>query len=368
MKHIQKKEFFPHPDPVTDLYFKENGIFFDIETTGFSPSSSIIYLIGCLRQDDEHVIIDQFFAETKEDEKELLLAFLELVKEKMTIITFNGVGFDIPFINAKCTAYGITDSLKNHRFVDIFKLISNIKFLLKLPNYKQKTIEAFLEIPRDDSFSGGELIAVYEEYLSSHSPELEKLLLLHNFEDVTGMPALLPVLSYTEILNGAYTVEEASIQPYTLYEGGMGQELVITLKNDYTVPKRVSHHCGDFYLTMIQDTTKIRVPVYEGTLKFFYPNYKDYYYLPKEDMAIHKSVADFVDKEYKEKARAGNCYTKKDSMFLPQFDCLMTPVFRKEPKDKISYFEYTKDFIKSNEQLSYYVAHIMRHFLSSKGR
>ncbi|MBR2851012.1 MAG: ribonuclease H-like domain-containing protein, partial [Anaerotignum sp.] len=165
MKHIQKEQLYIQRNNLTNNIFDENCIFFDIETTGFSPTTSNIYLIGCLRKQGSDLIIDQFFAESKEDEKELLEKFIEVLNNYKTIIFFNGIGFDIPFIKAKCDSYGIKEHLKDFAYIDIFKLISNIKFLLKLPNYKQKTIENFLDIHRDDKFSGGELINVYDEYI-----------------------------------------------------------------------------------------------------------------------------------------------------------------------------------------------------------
>lgn len=52
------------------------------------------------------------------------------------------------------------------QILDIFKELSPIKPLLRLENYKQKSIEAFLGIDREDKYSGGELINVYYEYLA----------------------------------------------------------------------------------------------------------------------------------------------------------------------------------------------------------
>ena len=78
-------------------------------------------------------------------------------------------------------------------------------------------------------------------------------------------------------------------------------------------------------------------------------------------MAIHKSVATFVDKDYRQKAKASNCYTRKTSRFLPQFYPFITPVFQKNYKDKVSYFELTNDFISSNKELKRYIKHIFEH-------
>lgn len=361
MKHICQKQLYIKQYNLTNELFKENCIFFDIETTGFSPTTSSIYLIGCLRREGENLIIDQFFAENKEDEREILSQFITLLHSYQTILSFNGIGFDIPFIKAKCDTYGIEEHLKDFEYIDIFKLISNIKFLLKLPNYKQKTLEQFLDIHRDDKFSGGELINVYDEYVKTHSVEAETLLLLHNFEDITGMLDLIPILSYLNVLNGGFQIKETEITSYTDYEGNPGVEMILTLENDYMVPKRVSYQYKDFYFSMNKNITKIRIPIFEGELKYFYENYKDYFYLPEEDMAIHKSVATFVDKQYRERAKASNCYTRKNGTFLPQHSIIMNPSFKKEYKDKVTYFELTTDFSSSDVMLRRYAKHIFEH-------
>ena len=117
-----------------------------------------------------------------------------------------------------------------------------------------------------------------------------------------------------------------------------------------------------------KDVTKIRIPIYEGELKYFYSNYKDYYYLPIEDMAIHHSVASFVDKQYRERAKASNCYNRKTGTYLPQYDTVMSPVFKQEYKDKVSYFELTEDFMSSDVMLRRYVDHIFSNALKSKSK
>lgn len=360
MKHIHKEELYIRLDRLSDQLFDEKSLFFDIETTGFSPSHSSIYLIGCAMRKDDNIIVDQFFAENPHEEIEVLSAFLTLLKSCNTLISFNGVGFDIPFLKAKCTAYNLPDTFKDFEYLDIFKQVSSLKFLLKLPNYKQKTIEEFLGLSRDDRYSGGELINVYHEYTKSPDSEKEELLLLHNYEDVIGMMELLPVLSYLEVFHGQYSVTETQLQDYRAIDGTTGREFMITLANDYPVPKRVSYQIRDFYIIMKDLTTTIRIPVLDGELRFFYSNYKDYYYLPDEDMAIHKSVATYVDKGYRENARAATCYTRKSGLFLPQYSEIMNPEFKKEYKDKVSYFELTDDFRSSDVMLRRYVDHIFK--------
>lgn len=367
MKHIYTQKIYQPKFPFTDSVFTEHTLFLDIETTGFSRSDSMLYLIGCMHRKGNTLIIEQFFAESKSDEVELLLSFQKLLSTKQTLISFHGLGFDIPFLHAKYNEkiyHGIcTDTfLNNYPHLDIFKEARQLNAFLRLPDYKQKTIESFLGISREDRFTGGELIPIYEAYQKTHDTQFEHLLLLHNFEDMLGMLDLLPILTYKEILNGAFDFENAQIYEYCSYEGKIQKEYIITLKNHFCIPKQISCQYAEYYITMYKETTKIRIPILSEELRFFFPNYKDYFYLPKEDMAIHKSVATFVDKEYRQKAKACNCYTRKTSVFLPQYDTIVTPVFRREYKDKCCYFELNEDFCNSVEAQLHYTKHILSLF------
>lgn len=366
MKSIHKEELYIKKDKLSDQLFEDNCIFFDIETTGFSPAHSSLYLIGCARKKNNTICIDQFFAEKPEEEKVILSAFLEILKQYDTIISFNGIGFDIPFLKAKCDRYGLEENFKSFGYIDIFKSITPIKCILKLENYKQKTIEKFLDLKRDDLYSGKELINVYESYVKAPDEESFALLQLHNYEDVIGMIDLLPVMSYLELFNSHYSIKELQTNEYLNYHNETCRELLITLKNDYPVPQKVSHKFHDFYLSISPESTMIRVPIVEDELHYFFSDYKNYYYLPEEDIAVHKSVAAYVDKAYRENAKAYNCYSKKRSIFLPQLEPIMNPAFKYEYKDKISYFELTDDFMNSDVMLRRYVDHLLFAIISKK--
>ena len=340
--------------------FTEDAIFFDIETTGFSPASTQLYLIGCARREENKMIIDQYFAENKADEETILSAFLKLLDNYQTIITFNGIGFDIPYIKAKCDRYHLTEHFGDKDYIDLFKIVSSLKFLLKLPNYKQKTIETFLGIHRNDTFDGGELINVYQEYVRRPSEYQMFFLKQHNYEDVLGMLDLLPVLSYSNFFQGGYALSSVESNVYLDYEGKEQKELIFSIKNDIPMPKRVSYRYENFYLTANGYDTKLTVRLYDGELKFFFENYKDYYYLPAEDTAVHKDVATYVEKDYRKKATAATCYTRKAALFLPQYQPIVEPAFREHHKDKLSYFELTDDFIDSDLLLRSYVGHIIK--------
>ena len=66
---------YPFPFP------KEELIFFDIETTGLSPDTSALYLIGALYFKDKQWHAIQWFADNYQSEAHLLDAFFHFLKD-----------------------------------------------------------------------------------------------------------------------------------------------------------------------------------------------------------------------------------------------------------------------------------------------
>ena len=166
---------------------KERLVFFDIETTGLRAGRAELYLIGLLFHDGKDWELIQWFSQGLSDEEELLLRFSGFLNDmrrrhspqKPILISYNGDGFDIPFISSCLRAYGLPDIKGTVLSFDLYKQLRGLKRILGLPDMKLKTIEHFLGIDREDSFSGGELISVYERYrllLAEGSGEGEKLL------------------------------------------------------------------------------------------------------------------------------------------------------------------------------------------------
>ncbi len=82
--------------PLKDL------LFFDIETTGFSGDTSQLYLIGCTYHDGFGWKLIQWFADSRESERELLTAFFTFMERFKILVHFNGDGFDIPYLLKCC--------------------------------------------------------------------------------------------------------------------------------------------------------------------------------------------------------------------------------------------------------------------------
>ena len=161
-----------------------NHFIFDIETTGLNHKYCKVILIGILYNLNNKTIIKQFFAENEDDENKLLLEFINEIKNFENHITFNGLTFDIPFLNSRFNKHNIDYTLSKDKDIDILKLIKPFKEKLSLPNCKLKTLEKYLGIYREDTISGKESVELYNEYISSKCINIKDKILLHNYEDI----------------------------------------------------------------------------------------------------------------------------------------------------------------------------------------
>lgn len=126
-------------------YEKDEVVFFDIETTGFSPETTVLYMIGCIYCQQDRLICTQWFAENKDSQKEVLIAFMEFISNYKLLICYNGMGFDIPYLQKKCHMYRLSYNLEQSRVLDIYKQIQPFRSVLHIPNLKQRSIELFWE-------------------------------------------------------------------------------------------------------------------------------------------------------------------------------------------------------------------------------
>lgn len=345
--------------PMERLSDLERILFLDIETTGFTAASSNLYMIGCAYYQAEKWHTIQWFAEDFSQEAEILTAFFEFSKLYKHLIHFNGNNFDLPYITQKCKQHSLPYTFDELNGLDIYKRIAPYKFFLKLINCKQKTLEQFLGITREDTFSGGELIGIYKDYVESPSEFAESSLFLHNADDLKGMLELLPILAYYDLFNEPIKAKKVQANHYRDIHDNQRKELLITLTLPTPLPKEISASANDCYFHGNGEEATIKIPIYEEELKYFYSNYKDYYYLPTEDIALHKSVASFVDKDYRLQATAATCYTRKLSNYLPQWQVMFEPFFKRDYKSNSLFFELTDEIKKDRAGFTAYAAHVL---------
>lgn len=366
-------------------------VFFDIETTGLSPKTAFLYLIGAAFVENGRFVLCQYLAEDLSEEEAVLRTFSERIKGKKRLIHFNGSTFDLPFFQARCRKYGMDCAASGMEQMDLYRRISPFKNVLKLPNCRLKTLEEFLGSSRKDPFTGGELIELYHVYRREKDERLLKSILLHNAEDILGMLSVLSMLAYPALSEASAEVERTEISPCTDYAGKGQKELLLPVRFILPLPRPLALHADGIFFSGRESGGLIKAPVFCGELKYFYPDYKNYSYLPDEDCAIHKSVAIYVDKAHRFPARPETCYTRKTGEFLPLFlpgnakastsdEALFAPVFfrdapakqnsapsKKAQKQAASfregYIEAGSAFLENPPLISAYAAHLLSHLL-----
>ncbi len=341
--------------PLERLAPREDILFFDIETTGFSGDTSQLYLIGCVYFDGFGWRLIQWFADTKASEPQLLDAFFSFMKDFRLLVHFNGDGFDIPYLTKCCRRLGLSHSFDQIESLDIYKKIKPLRSLLGLESMKQKAIEAFLGVSREDVYTGGQLIDIYRQYLYTKDPELLNLLLLHNADDLKGMTSILPILNYPDMLKAPFRLTDVCL----LTPPETSPRLRISWESPVSIPVPLERECAPVSAELSENSLFALISLYQGELKYFYPNYQDYYYLPLEDQAIHKSVGEYVDRSARKKATARTCYTRSSGLFLPQFAPLWEPSLKEAYGAPLSYTPYRTELFSDPETAAAYAGQLL---------
>lgn len=310
-------EYFSEKFSLLDL------LFFDIETTGLSPKTSHVYLIGLIQYNPDASCFEmtQYLAESEEPSEEIqvLESFCRVALTKNCLVHFNGSSFDLPFLKHRCKALHLTESLSQLSSLDLYReLLSMPAFFRQMPDHKQKSFELLIGYPREDRLSGKEMITAFQEYAKTKDSSTLNLLFLHNEDDLKGMLALTSLGSLKQLLNGSCQITDVQElqEPNLDLDGAMETKLLFSLSLETPVPVTLSANAEFCYITVTENKAKIKMPLYEGTLLYFYPDYKNYYYLPFEDEAIHKSIAAYLEPSHRQKATATTCYKKISGKFL----------------------------------------------------
>ncbi len=350
--------------PIGRLANPKQILYIDIETTGFTAKHSSLYLIGAAYYADGAYHLTQWFADAHDDEKNLLKAFFTFAADFSLLVHFNGDQFDLPYILQKCEQHHLLYDFSHLQSLDLYKKITPYKLFLNIPNCKQRTLEQFLGIHRMDPYNGGELINAYHAYRKTPSEDILAPILQHNADDVAGLILLTSLLAYDDLFHEPFQITKVQANTYPDLQGNEKQEFLMKLQLPTPLPKPVSALARGCYFTGEGTEGILKVPIYREEMKFFYPNPKEYYYLPMEDNAIHKSVSSYVDKAHRQQATAATCYTRKASSYLQQWETIAEPIFKRDYKSKECFFELTETRKKDRALFARYASHILHQMVN----
>lgn len=158
------------------------------ERLGFSPLTGEIVIVGLLNPDSNqgriYLRTDQNLSDTKlgegiiletGSEKQILEKFWEAVKYYNYFISFNGRGFDAPFLMIRSAILGVkpTKNLMAHRYldsqpfsashIDLFDQLSFYGALRKKFNLHFWTKAFGIKSPKEEGITGDDITRLYKE-------------------------------------------------------------------------------------------------------------------------------------------------------------------------------------------------------------
>ena len=164
---------------------------FDIETTGLDPSRCKVIMTALLTETSDGVRVTQYLAENPYEEEKVLEASMRfLIDEGIDyLVTFNGAGFDVPFVNHRLEKLMMPHHLSLYN-LDVYRFVRRETILPKImKSLRQKMVEEYFGFSGDrmDTISGRESIALYEKFALTGDSVSERTILTHNREDVVQL-------------------------------------------------------------------------------------------------------------------------------------------------------------------------------------
>lgn len=320
----------------------EKVVIMDIETTGFSRSYDSVYLIGYLYYENQQFWLEQHLAESLMDEMAVLESHAERMDDFELCVTFNGEMFDHPFIESRWSTLHIRGELPEVKSCDLLRRYRPYSKIFEWPNCKLKTIEAFLGIDREDEFDGGQLIEVFYEYARTNDPQLEKVLLLHNYEDILNMPRLLRIESFVQKLREADVEEIVADKEWNdecRFRVVLKEALPLSYEGDWVLNKKRPERMN-IRTEAGSPVVFIRLPKVHCERQYYLPNPEDYYYIPRLDTIVHRSLADTMDTTGRKAATRKNCCICRQGDFIVgSSEVEGIHNFHEQWKSAVSYYE-----------------------------
>lgn len=152
-------------------------VYLDIETTSLKASEGMVVAVGLLRDEKPEVR----FAGTPQEEKALLEWLRRELESCTTLVTWNGSGFDIPFLLTRAVFHGV--DLQGLLEVPMLDLYEWCRGHLLLSSYKLEAVGRFLGIDRAQMFHGGDILTLFK-LAEGGDLEARRLIVEHCREDL----------------------------------------------------------------------------------------------------------------------------------------------------------------------------------------
>ena len=187
--------FAPEAGSVQDLQAlqearPEDICYLDLETTGLSMAP--LFLVGLMYSSGDDLVVEQLFARDYTEERAVLVHTAETLKRYEVLVTFNGMRFDMPFLEERWSYAGLEPTgVPIH--VDLLPVARRL-LKKRTPNHKLQTLERYLcKRKRIGDVPGSEIPGVYHEYVRTHDAGGIAGVFHHNRLDLLTMLQLVTV-------------------------------------------------------------------------------------------------------------------------------------------------------------------------------
>ena len=243
------------------------------------------------RRNESGVRLISWISEQESDEYEMLTVLSDALDSIRRIITFNGNAFDLPHLHQKYKAFDLMDPLQGKQYLDLMLRLKPISRFLALPSGKLADFAGFLHLAQPDAS---------DEASFRFHPGAEDKHEASTPNDALYTLECMSLLHYADFLDQGARIREVTTDE---------ERVIFRLHYPDGFPVGFSVHDSGFHLRFSEDgTVLLSSRICNGSIRYYHTDVKNYWYLPLEGYAIHKSAAQYVDKSRREKAVRENCY------------------------------------------------------------
>ncbi len=166
-------------------------VFLDTETTGLAGGAgTYVILVGLGYFSANGFEIEQFFLRNYQEELALLHCLRERLKDKQTIISYNGKSYDIPLLKTRLTLAKVATDFLPELHLDLLYTVRRFwKKLLETCSLASAE-QNILNIHRQNDLPGSQVPQLYFDYLRTGDAAQLKSIFDHNFQDVLSLAHL----------------------------------------------------------------------------------------------------------------------------------------------------------------------------------
>jgi len=167
----------------------EDLLFLDLETTGLHRGLIVLLGFMTLGPGERPLTATQLFARDHDEEAPMLEEFMEVMRARPILVTFNGRSFDAPYLESRLRFHGFFEPLR-FAHVDLLHLARRL-WGARLPNCRLVTLEKHLfGRRRVEDLPGSEVPRVWEDYVRYHDLRDLPGIWEHNLRDLATLAEL----------------------------------------------------------------------------------------------------------------------------------------------------------------------------------